>query len=282
MDLKVVIRELKNDELSHLDNFLYDAIFIPEGQEKPDKEIIKLPELSGYIKNFGKDTDHCLVAELNGELIGAIWTRIFSEEKKGFGFVDSKTPELSMSVVENYRKKGIGTKLLKAMLKKLNLLEYGQVSLSVDKQNFAMRLYQKFGFEAVKSDEKSAILIKRIKNMNEVDKYIEGFPAEVQDILGKIRVLIRENAPLAVESIAYGMPAYKTTGKPLVYFAAFKNHIGFYATPSGHEQFASELSAYKQGKGSVQFPIDKPIPYDLIKKIVIFRVKENAGKGKYI
>ena len=163
MDLKVDIRELKNDEISHLDNFLYDAIFIPEGQKKPDKEIIKLPELSGYIKDFGKDTDHCLVAELNGELIGAIWIRIFSEDEKGFGFIDSKTPELSMSVVENYRKKGIGTKMLKALLNKFTLLEYDQASLSVDKQNFAMRLYQKFGFETVKSDEKSATMIKRFK-----------------------------------------------------------------------------------------------------------------------
>ena len=163
MDLKVDIRELKNDEISHLDNFLYDAIFIPEGQKKPDKEIIKLPELSGYIKDFGKDTDHCLVAELNGKLIGAIWIRIFSEDEKGFGFIDSKTPELSMSVVENYRKKGIGTKMLKAMLNKFTLLEYDQVSLSVDKQNFAMRLYQKFGFETVKSDKKSATMIKRFK-----------------------------------------------------------------------------------------------------------------------
>lgn len=163
MDLKVDIRELKNDEISHLDNFLYDAIFIPEDQKKPDKKIIKLPELSGYIKDFGKDTDHCLVAELNGELIGAIWSRIFSEDEKGFGFIDSKTPELSMSVVENYRKKGIGTKMLKAMLNKFTLLEYDQASLSVDKQNFAMRLYQKFGFETVKSDEKSATMIKRFK-----------------------------------------------------------------------------------------------------------------------
>jgi uncharacterized protein YdhG (YjbR/CyaY superfamily) len=116
--------------------------------------------------------------------------------------------------------------------------------------------------------------------MNEVDKYIDGFPSEVQDILGKIRDLIKEAAPIAVESMAYGMPAYKTGGKPLVYFAAFKNHIGFYATPSGHEQFAKELSGYKQGKGSVQFPVDKPIPYDLIKKIVVFRVKENSEKNR--
>jgi ribosomal protein S18 acetylase RimI-like enzyme len=163
MDLNVVIREIKNDEMSHLNNFLYDAIFIPEDQEKPDEEIIKLPELSRYIKDFGKETDLCLVAVLNGEMIGAIWTRLFSEEEKGFGFVDSKIPELSMSVVENYRKNGIGTKMLKAMFNKLTLLDYDLVSLSVDKQNFAMRLYQKFGFETVESDEKSATMIKRIK-----------------------------------------------------------------------------------------------------------------------
>ena len=138
--MKVNIRELKNDEISHLDNFLYDAIFIPQGQKKPDKEIIKLPELSGYIKDFGKETDQCLVAELNGELIGAIWTRIFSEDEKGFGFIDSKTPELSMSVVENYRKKGIGTKMLKALFDKLTLQDYDQVSLSVDKSNYAYNI----------------------------------------------------------------------------------------------------------------------------------------------
>jgi uncharacterized protein YdhG (YjbR/CyaY superfamily) len=115
--------------------------------------------------------------------------------------------------------------------------------------------------------------------MNAVEKYISGFPPEIQEILVKIRKLIKYTAPEADESIAYRMPAYKTGGKPLVYFAAFKNHIGFYATPSGHEQFAEELSAYKQGKGSVQFPIDKPIPYDLIKKIVIFRLNENTEKA---
>ncbi|MBK7095385.1 MAG: DUF1801 domain-containing protein [Saprospiraceae bacterium] len=116
--------------------------------------------------------------------------------------------------------------------------------------------------------------------MNAVEKYISGFPPEIKEILVKIRKLIKYIAPEAEESIAYGMPAYKTVGKPLVYFAAFKKHIGFYATPSGHEQFAEELSAYKQGKGSVQFLLNKPIPYDLIKKIVLFRVKENSEKNR--
>lgn len=86
--------------------------------------------------------------------------------------------------------------------------------------------------------------------------------------------------PDAEESISYGMPAYKLNGKALVYFAAFKNHIGFYATPSGHSEFTMELSKYKQGKGSVQFPLDKPLPSGLITKIVKFRVKENLQKQK--
>ena len=111
--------------------------------------------------------------------------------------------------------------------------------------------------------------------MNEVDKYIAGFPENVQFLLSQMRNCIRETAPEAVESIAYGMPAYKLNKKPLVYFAAYARHIGFYATPSGHQEFASELSVYKQGKGSVQFPIEEPLPTDLIRRIVAFRVKEN-------
>lgn len=111
-----------------------------------------------------------------------------------------------------------------------------------------------------------------------VDEYIKTFPVEVQSLLGNIRAVIRENGSNAVESISYGMPAYKLNGKPLVYFAAFKNHIGFYATPSGHETFSKELSAYKQGKGSVQFPLNEAIPYELIKRMVVFKVKENQQK----
>lgn len=111
-----------------------------------------------------------------------------------------------------------------------------------------------------------------------VDGYIESFPADIQKILMEIRAIIKKKAPEAVESISYGMPGYKTNKKPLVYFAAFKNHIGFYATPTGHSKFAKELSEYKQGKGSVQFELDKPIPYELITRIVEFRVEENSMK----
>lgn len=111
-----------------------------------------------------------------------------------------------------------------------------------------------------------------------VEEYILGFPKEVQQILKQIRVLIRKTAPEAVESISYGMPAYKLNGNPLVYFAGYKNHIGFYATPTGHSAFEKELSVYKQGRGSVQFPLDKPIPFELMERIVQFRVGE-TGKS---
>src|SRR5687768_16437337 len=108
-----------------------------------------------------------------------------------------------------------------------------------------------------------------------VDAYIATFPSEVQTYLQQIRSTIQTAAPSAVETISYGMPAYKLNGKPLVYFAAFKNHIGFYATPTGHSAFVEELSKYQQGKGSVQFPLDKPMPFDLIDRITRYRVEES-------
>jgi len=112
-----------------------------------------------------------------------------------------------------------------------------------------------------------------------VDDYIASFPSETQTILEQVRTTIKKAAPETQESISYAMPAYKFNGKPLVYFAGYKNHIGFYATPTGHEAFEKELSVYKQGKGSVQFPIDKPMPLDLIERITKFRVEENLKKS---
>jgi uncharacterized protein YdhG (YjbR/CyaY superfamily) len=116
-----------------------------------------------------------------------------------------------------------------------------------------------------------------------IDEYIAGFPEEVQEILEKIRTTIRKAAPNAEETINYGIPTFTLKGN-LVHFAGFKKHIGFYPTPTGIEKFKKELSVYEGAKGSVQFPLDKPIPYGLISKIVKFRVKENleraAAKGK--
>ena len=123
-------------------------------------------------------------------------------------------------------------------------------------------------------------MIAHEKQFRTIDEYIKIFPQDVQSILERMRQTIRKAAPEAVESISYQMPTFKLNGKNLVYFAGYKNHIGFYPVPSGIRAFKKELSQYKTGKGSVQFPIDKPVPYDLVKKIVMFRVKENMKKKK--
>lgn len=117
------------------------------------------------------------------------------------------------------------------------------------------------------------------RNMpNNVDEYIATFAEDVQKVLEAVRKKIKKTVPEGGETISYGMPAYNYHGM-LVYFAAYKNHIGFYATPAGHKKFEKELANYKQGKGSVQFPLDKPMPIDLIEKIVKFRMKENFSKA---
>ncbi|MCC9073383.1 DUF1801 domain-containing protein [Flavobacterium sp. F-65] len=112
-----------------------------------------------------------------------------------------------------------------------------------------------------------------------IDEYIAGFPSETQQILEQVRQTIKKAAPDAEEKISYVIPTFTLNGN-LVHFAAFKNHIGFYAMPTGNEAFQEELATYKAGKGSIQFPIDKPMPLDLITKIVNFRVKENLEKIK--
>jgi uncharacterized protein YdhG (YjbR/CyaY superfamily) len=124
-------------------------------------------------------------------------------------------------------------------------------------------------------------MAKSKKQLKTIDEYIATFPKEVQDVLEKIRSAIRESAPEAEEAISYGIPAFRLNGsRGSVYFAGWKNHIGFYPTPSGIEAFKKELAPFKQEKGSVQFPLDKPIPYDLVKKIVRYRVTGNLEKGK--
>jgi uncharacterized protein YdhG (YjbR/CyaY superfamily) len=116
------------------------------------------------------------------------------------------------------------------------------------------------------------------KHFKTIDEYITAFPENIQNILEELREVISKSAPEAEETINYGIPTFKLNGKNLVHFAAYKNHIGFYPSPSGIEAFGKEISQYKSSKGAVQFPLDKPIPYDLVKKIVIFRVEENLNK----
>ncbi|MBK9927444.1 MAG: DUF1801 domain-containing protein [Anaerolineales bacterium] len=112
-----------------------------------------------------------------------------------------------------------------------------------------------------------------------IDEYIADFPKEVQDILNRIRTTVRNEAPDAEETITYGIPTF-TLKVNLVHFAGFESHIGFYPTPSGIKKFKKEISAYKWAKGSVQFPLNQPIPYELIRKITKFRVKENLERAK--
>src|SRR5664279_4315455 len=113
----------------------------------------------------------------------------------------------------------------------------------------------------------------------DIDSYIASFPEETQKLLQQLRITISTAAPEATETINYGMPTFTLNGN-LVHFAAFKNHIGFYPTPSGIEAFKKELSVYDGAKGSVQFPLSRPIPFDLITRIVKFRVKEKMEKRK--
>ncbi len=110
--------------------------------------------------------------------------------------------------------------------------------------------------------------------MMTVDAYIESCPTAVQPLLRRIRTVIMTNAPDAIESFSYGMPAYKLSGKPLCYFGAFTHHIGMYATPKAQQELSTELASYQQGKGSIRFPLDAPMPYELIARIVQVRVQQ--------
>jgi uncharacterized protein YdhG (YjbR/CyaY superfamily) len=128
-------------------------------------------------------------------------------------------------------------------------------------------------------NKKRGIMESNKKIIKSIDEYILNFPEDVQKKLIELREVIKANAPGAEEKISYQMPTFTLNGN-LVYFAAFKKHIGFYPIPSGIEEFRKELSAYEQGKGSIRFPIDEPLPLDLIRKIVKFRVRENLAKSE--
>jgi uncharacterized protein YdhG (YjbR/CyaY superfamily) len=113
---------------------------------------------------------------------------------------------------------------------------------------------------------------------NSIDEYIAGFPPETQKALAEVRALIKASAPDATETISYAIPTFDLNGRHLVHFAGFAKHVGFYPIPSGIAAFKEELAAYKQGKGSAQFPLSQPMPTDLIRRIVEFRVAENKGR----
>ena len=114
----------------------------------------------------------------------------------------------------------------------------------------------------------------------DMDEYIAGFPERIQEILQKIRATIKKAAPEAEETISYKMPAFNLQGHPLVYFAGCKKHIGFYPAPIGRDEFKEEIAPYESGKGTLQFPLDQPIPYKLITKVVKFHARENLARAR--
>ena len=151
-----MIRELRTEETALLEDFLYQAIFVPQGVAAPPKSIIQGPDLQVYIKDFGKfPDDSCLVAETNGKVVGAVWVRIMQD----YGHVDDKTPSLAISLYKEYRHQGIGTALMQNMLNLLKQNGYKQVSLSVQKENFATRMYLNLGFSIIRETDEEYIMV---------------------------------------------------------------------------------------------------------------------------
>lgn len=156
--MNYLIREIKKQEYNLLDDFLYEAIFIPEGVEVPSKEITNQPDLQIYIADFGKQNDNCLVAECNGKIVGAVWTRIIND----YGHIDNETLSLAISLFKEYRSLGIGTALMNRMIELLKSKGYKRVSLSVQKENYAYNLYKKVGFEIIKENDEDFIMVKQL------------------------------------------------------------------------------------------------------------------------
>ncbi len=154
--MEYTIREIQKQEYPLLDNFLYEAIFIPEGIEPPPKTTITSPELQVYVERFEESKDDWgLVAEVDGKIVGAVWVRIMND----YGHIDDETPSLAISLYKEYRGFGIGTAMMKEILALLKSHGYSRVSLSVQKDNYAAKMYLKIGFEIVRENEEEYIMV---------------------------------------------------------------------------------------------------------------------------
>ncbi len=150
------LRELRENEYDLLKVFLYEAIFIPEGVELPSREIINEPDLKIYYEGFGEgEADYCFVADDDGKVVGAVWTRIMND----YGHVDDETPSFAISLLKEYRGKGIGTKLMIKMLELLKAKGYKRASLAVQKANYAVKMYEKVGFKTVDENSEEYIMV---------------------------------------------------------------------------------------------------------------------------
>jgi ribosomal protein S18 acetylase RimI-like enzyme len=157
--MKYTIRELRQTETSLLNDFLYEAIFIPEGIDPPPKTIIQRPEIQVYVENFGdREDDIALVAEVDGMVVGAVWARIMND----YGHIDYETPSLAISLYKDYRNYGLGTEMMFQIINKLRSKGYSKISLAVQKANYAVKMYRKVGFEVFNENDEEYIMICRL------------------------------------------------------------------------------------------------------------------------
>lgn len=161
--MQAVLRELRKDETGLLKDFLYEAIFVPEGVEAPDRSIIERPELALYYKDFGTGpADNCIVAEADGKVVGAVWTRIMDD----YGHVKDDIPSFAISLYKEYRGKGIGTMMMRQMLQLLKTHGYKKASLAVQKENYAVKMYEKAGFKTVNENDEEYIMVCELEKLN--------------------------------------------------------------------------------------------------------------------
>lgn len=156
------IRKIREDEYKLLDDFIYEAIFVPEGVEPPPKSIINQPDLQVYISNFGKEKDDlCFVAEADGKVVGAVWVRDMND----YGHIAEGVPSFAISLYKEYRNFGIGTRLMETMLSELKNRGYKRTSLAVQKANYAVRMYKKVGFEIIDENDEEYIMVCELKSV---------------------------------------------------------------------------------------------------------------------
>lgn len=161
--MKYIVKKAEAGQYKLLRDFLYLAIYIPEGEAQPPSDIVDLPEISKYVDGWGRPGDTGFIAESGGEAVGAAWARLFGSDCRGYGFVDVETPELSMSVKIEHRGKGLGTSLIETLLVALERSGFGAVSLSVDKRNRAKNLYDRFGFKVVDAGGNDFKMVKKLR-----------------------------------------------------------------------------------------------------------------------
>lgn len=164
MNPNIIIREIQTSEIYLLEEMLYQAIYQPDENNLIPRSVIEVPEVDAYIKDFGKRADdYCLVADLDSKIIGAVWVRIISGGIKGFGYIDDQTPEFAISLFKEYRGLRIGTRLMIEMIDYLRKSGYKQASLSVQKENYAVKLYLKMGFKIVRENDEDYLMLLKLE-----------------------------------------------------------------------------------------------------------------------